>query len=134
MINVHGHETYLVLQLFYTLLQLAPRLSSIREVEVRVADLRAEKRVLLPQAGLDMFAIDEEVLGDGPQSAERETGARLEAEGGQEASTQHCPGTAQGDLSLGLWEWREGTRHPSTTGAAGIQLTLISSSFVSRWT
>jgi len=90
MINVHGHETYLVLQLFYTLLQLAPRLSSIREVEVRVADLRAEKRVLLPQAGLDMFAIDEEVLGDGPQSAERETGARLEAEGGQEASTQHC--------------------------------------------
>lgn len=65
MINVHGHETYLVLQLFYTLLQLASGLSSICEVEVRVADLRAEKRVLLPQAGLNMFAIDEEVLGGG---------------------------------------------------------------------
>lgn len=65
MINVHGHETYLMLQLFYTLLQLAPRLSSICEVEVRVANLRAEMRVLLAQAGLDMFAIDEEVLGGG---------------------------------------------------------------------
>lgn len=73
MINVHGHETYLMLQLFYTLLQLAPRLSSICEIEVRIANLRAEMRVLLPQAGLDMFAIDEEVLGGGRRSAERNT-------------------------------------------------------------
>lgn len=69
MINVHGHESYFVLQLFYSLLQLSPRLSSICEVEVRVANLRAEVRVLLPQAGLDMFAIDEEVLSGGRQSA-----------------------------------------------------------------
>lgn len=82
MINVHGHETYLMLQLFYALLQLAPRLSSICEIEVRIANLRAEMRVLLPQAGLDMFAIDEEVLGGGPQSAERETRADFEADGG----------------------------------------------------
>lgn len=73
MINVHGHVTYLLLQLFYMLLQLAPRLGSICEIEVRIADLRAEKRVLLPQAGLNMFAIDEKVLGEGPWSAERDT-------------------------------------------------------------
>ena len=73
MINVHGHETYLVLQLFYTLLQLASRLSGICEIEVRVANLRVEMRILLPQAGLNMFAIDEEVLGGGRQSAERDT-------------------------------------------------------------
>lgn len=86
MVNVHGHETYLVLQLFYTLLQLSPRLGSICEVEVRVADLRAEMRVLLPQARLDMFAIDEEVLGGGRQSAERDAGAGLGAGGGRSPS------------------------------------------------
>lgn len=83
MINVHSHETYLVLQLFHALLQLASRLSSICEIEVRIANLRAEMRVLLPQAGLDMFAIDEEVLGGGRQSAERDTRAGFEAEGGR---------------------------------------------------
>jgi hypothetical protein len=81
MVNVHGYETYLVLQLFYTLLQLASRLSSICEVKVGVADLRAKMRVFVAQAGLNMFAIDEEVLSDGPESAERVTGMRLQAQG-----------------------------------------------------
>lgn len=108
MINVHGHETYLVFQLFYTLLQLASRLSSICEVEVRVADLRAEMRVLVPQAGLNMFAIDEEVLGDGPKSAERDTGARLEAEGGRSIDMIV---SRIGPECLAPWEGRKGTRH-----------------------
>lgn len=65
MIIIHGHKTYLMLQLFNALLELAPGLGSICEIEVCIANLGVEKLVLLSQAGLDTFAVDQKVLGDG---------------------------------------------------------------------
>lgn len=64
-------------------------------------------RVLLPQAGLNMFAIDEEVLGEGPRSAERDTGAGLE---GLKASE------AKGERSHDAVEFQEWSREIAPRG------------------